>query len=126
MIITHLDDAARYHNLHPLFVRAFAWLKAHAQSTLAEGRHEIDGDDLFVMHNVGDGSGREGKVLEAHRRYLDIHYTISGVEEIGWKSTPRCKQRQTEYSQENDFELFEDISESWSTLPPGTLGIYYP
>jgi YhcH/YjgK/YiaL family protein len=126
MIITHLNDAARYHALHPLFARAFDWLQEHAQSTLPAGRHEIDGESLFVMHNIGDGGEREGKVLEAHRRYIDIHYTIEGVEELGWKSTPQCSQRKTEYDKADDFELFNDESVSWSTLPPGVLAICFP
>ena len=132
MIITHLNDAARYNSLHPRFEQAFDWLRQHDRSTparsstTAPGRIDIDGEDLFVMYNVGQGAGRENTVLEAHRRYLDIHFTIEGVEELGWKSTPQCAGRKTQYDEKNDVELFADAPESWSALSPGTLAIVWP
>ncbi len=132
MIITHLNDAARYAPLHPRFAQAFDWLRQHDESTAARGsthtpgRIDIDGEDLFVMYNVGQGTGRAGIVLEAHRRYLDIHFTIEGVEELGWKSTPQCARRKTQYDESGDVELFEDAPESWSALSPGTLAIVWP
>jgi len=125
MIIDHLRNAARYCVLHPQFERAFAWLREHAANA-AEDRHELDGERLFVMVSDGQGGGRAGKVLEAHRRYIDIHYTLSGTEEIGWKATAECAQRQTAYDADNDFELFSDAPASWSTLPPGVFAVCFP
>jgi len=132
MIITHLNDAARYNTLHPRFEQAFDWLREHDgstasyRSTASPGRIDIDGENLFVMYNIGQGEGREGIVLEAHRRYLDIHFSIEGVEELGWKSTPHCAQRKTSYDENSDVEIFEDAPESWSTLPAKTLAIVWP
>ena len=86
MILDSLARSSRYHALHPAFARAFDLLANSDWTTLQPGRHEIDGDRIYVLVDHTEGRGREGTRLEAHRRYLDIQFTIDGCEEIGWMS----------------------------------------
>ncbi|WP_092996424.1 YhcH/YjgK/YiaL family protein [Thiohalomonas denitrificans] len=87
MILDTLANAHRYHCIHPRFTEAFAFLHADPAS-LARGRHDIAGDDLFAIVSHGDGRARDEAMLECHRRYIDIQYIIAGVDEMGWK--PQC------------------------------------
>ncbi|HVF10394.1 MAG TPA: YhcH/YjgK/YiaL family protein, partial [Abditibacteriaceae bacterium] len=107
MVVAHLENTERYHTLHPAFAEALAFLKQHADSDLEPGRHEVDGERIYVMAVRGNGHGRAGIVMEAHRKYIDIHLTLGGLEEIGWKPRAHCTQRQAEYDAEDDCELFD-------------------
>ncbi len=62
-------------NLH----RAVDWLNSHDLSLLPEGRTEI-GNGIFVT--VSSFTTKEENVYEAHRKYADIHYILSGEEKI--------------------------------------------
>lgn len=125
MILDTLANADRYAALHPLFAAAFAQLRRADLPALAEGKHEIDGDRLYLLIDRPDGRGREAAKLEAHRRYIDIQFCIAGDEVIGWKALHECS-TSTPYSNENDFELFSDTPESWLQLSPGKFTIFFP
>jgi YhcH/YjgK/YiaL family protein len=43
-------------------------------------------------------------ISEAHKKYIDIHYCISGSEGIGYNDVPRLTPT-TEYDEENDYLL---------------------
>ena len=90
MILDTLPNAARYARMHPGFARAFEFLSTTDLAVLAPGRHEIDGDRLYVSIDHKDGRGEEGARLEAHRRHIDIQYTIDGDERIGWMPLASC------------------------------------
>jgi len=89
MILDTLINSARYAGMHPGFARAFAFLAATDLAALPPGRHEIDGDRIYVSIDHKDGRGEDGARLEAHRRYIDIQYTIDGNELIGWMPLAR-------------------------------------
>src|SRR5213078_3215226 len=80
VILDTLANAARYAQMHAGFARAFEFLTATDLAALASGRHAIDGDRLYVSIDHKDGRGEDGARLEAHRRYIDIQYTIDGDE----------------------------------------------
>jgi biofilm protein TabA len=134
MILDTLASADRYANLHPSFARAFAYLRETnwTELTSAPGsehhstRHPIDGDRMYVSIDCVDGRGREGARLEAHRRYIDVQFTIDGDEEIGWKSLADCALTSTAYDEAKDVMFFRDRPDSWLSLPAGRLAIFFP
>ncbi|MBA3707636.1 MAG: YhcH/YjgK/YiaL family protein [Planctomycetes bacterium] len=84
MIIDTLAQAARYHHLHPLFPRAFAWCDVAANCTLADGRYALQGEDLFVIVESGRTMPASDKRFESHRRYVDIQVNLAGSEIMEW------------------------------------------
>ncbi|HEY2895332.1 MAG TPA: YhcH/YjgK/YiaL family protein, partial [Pirellulales bacterium] len=85
MILDELASAARYEKLHAGFHAGFEFLMQANLASLESGRHEIDGDRVFALINRDPGRGRAGARLEAHRKYIDIQFLVSGQEEIGWR-----------------------------------------
>jgi len=82
MIYDTLDHIQQYEGIHPGVMKGLRLLAETDFSTLAEGRHEIDGDNLFLLvqhYNT--------KVVndtpEAHKKYIDIQFNVSGEEWIG-------------------------------------------
>jgi YhcH/YjgK/YiaL family protein len=135
MILDTLLVADRYASCHPSFPRAFAYLRdANWKQllTAAEGaarhstRHPIDGDRMYVSLDYVEGRGREGARLEAHRRYIDIQFTIDGHEEIGWKPLAECASTSVPYDDAKDVLFFSDRPDSWLALPAGHLAIFFP
>jgi YhcH/YjgK/YiaL family protein len=51
---------------------------------LPDGRHELDGDRIIAMPQGYPTRPRTEGRWEAHRRYIDIQYIISGQETMGW------------------------------------------
>ena len=125
MILDLIDQHARYHALHPLFARAFQYLRDTDLRSLAPGRHELDGDRLYVSVDHVEGRGREGARLEAHRRYIDIQVAIEGPEAIGWRPLRACR-RALPFDESKDIGFFEDAPESWLALRPGEFAIFFP
>ena len=126
MILDTLDRAARYSAHHPAFARAFDFLSKSDFRTLAEGRHELDGDRLFVLLQRSAGRGRDGAPLEAHRRYIDIQFTIDGAEEMGWRARAGCERPSGPFDEAKDIVFFADAPSSWFAVPPGHFTIFFP
>ncbi|MFH1368634.1 MAG: YhcH/YjgK/YiaL family protein [Elusimicrobiota bacterium] len=126
MIIDKLKNAEIYYSVHPGFKRAFEFLKTHELGKLAPGRQEIDGDNVFALVNDSQGRGKGAGKLEAHRKYIDIQFTVSGTDVIGWKPADDCKAVEKEYSAENEVILFSDNIDAWFNVPSGTFAVFYP
>lgn len=126
MVLDVLANAGRYSALHPSFTRAFAFLASVDLDALQPGRNEIDGDALFVILDRKDGRGHEGARLEAHRRYIDIQYTVSGDEEIGWSAFAACADPDAPFDEAKDIGFFRDRPSTWLRVPPGSFAIFFP
>jgi len=101
MIFDLLTAASSYRFLGPNFVRAFEWLASVDPNTLPEGRTPIAGDDVFVVAFRNHTRPVEQIPWEAHRRYADIQYVVSGAEAMEW--APLDLVRPGDYVPEKDF-----------------------
>lgn len=126
MIVDYLQNANRYSSLHAGFASGFAFLRRADLAELPDGRHEIDGERLFAMASRDQGRGREKSLLEAHRRYIDIQFVISGQDCIGWMPTADCERVASPYDLEKDVEFFFDRPATWLSVPSGAFAIFYP
>lgn len=126
MILDTLANAARYAGMHPGFARAFEFLATADLQALAPGRHEIDGDRIYVSIDHKDGRGEDGARLEVHRRYIDIQYTFDGDESIGWMPLARCASPDGAFNETKDVGFFADRPSTWVSVPPGSFTIFFP
>ena len=126
MIFDHIDHAGRYEGLHPGFAAAFEFLRSSAIAELAVGKHDIDGQRLYVMISRDPGRGCEAAKLEAHRKYIDIQYLLDGTDLFGWKPLECCRQIDTPFDGDRDYGLFADTPDIWVPLPAGTFAVFFP
>lgn len=126
MILDHLERADRYAGLHGRFATALEYLRKPQIAEISSGRHAIDGDDLFIIIEKVEGRGRELARVEYHRRYIDIQFVISGMEQIGWISIDDCQQSLQPYDLQTDVGFYAEPPVTWFTLQPGTLAIFFP
>jgi YhcH/YjgK/YiaL family protein len=126
MILDTFACAERYAGLNRRFGHALRFLAETDLESLPAGRTDIDGDDLFVILERRDGRGREAARLEAHRRYIDIQYTIRGEEEIGWTPLASCVDPDGGFDVEKDVMFFRDAPTTWLHVPHGTFAVFFP
>jgi len=126
MILSALSQFSRYAALHPLFPRAFDYMRDTDLLALAPGRYPIVEKQLFVIVEDVAGRAREAAKLECHRRYIDIQLVLAGSEEMGWKPLADCMQPVSDYSEEKDIRFFNDAPASWIAVPPGHFCIFFP
>lgn len=77
-----LKHLGSYQGIHPGVMRGLELLRDTDFAKLEDGRYEVDGDDLFFFIQ-SYGSKPANDTPEAHRRYVDIQYLISGRERMG-------------------------------------------
>lgn len=126
MIIDAGAFCHRYKSLHPLFETAFRFLADADLRAFAPGRHAVDGDRLYLSIDHTQGRGRDGARLEAHRRYIDIQYTIEGHEEIGWLPLAECGAPRGGYDETRDIAFFDRRPATWLAVPEGTFAVFFP
>jgi YhcH/YjgK/YiaL family protein len=126
MILAKLAEADRYAALHPLFARAFEFLRGTDLMALAPGRYDIQGEQVFAIAQTRAGRMRTEAKLECHRRYIDIQLVLEGVEEMGWKPLAECVDPEADYDAARDIRFFNDTPASWIATPPGTFCLFFP
>ena len=126
MIYSSLANVAANDLSAERLAKALAFLAREDLAELESGRHEICGDEVFanVQEIVTVPAGE--KDYEAHRRYADIHYVISGTELIGVAPVEECAST-GDFSEADDFGLFvPGARESWVVVRPGEFVVTPP
>jgi YhcH/YjgK/YiaL family protein len=59
MIIDTLENLEKYVAINPLFPKVVEFLKANDLSTMADGKYEIEGKDLFVNVTTTKGKSHD-------------------------------------------------------------------
>lgn len=126
MILARLDDAQRYAALHPLFPRAFDFLRDTDLKSLAPGRHAVQGEQIFAIVEDCAGRTRAEARLECHRRYIDIQLVLEGVDEMGWKPLAECVEPVSDHDTARDIRFFNDAPAAWIATPPGSFCLFFP
>lgn len=80
----NIPELARQYRLNPAYWdKAFAFLKEHDLQAMDIGRISIDSNNVYAMVTENPTKDYDSTKWESHRKYLDIHYVISGTEKIG-------------------------------------------
>ncbi len=75
--------AIEYHKNPLHWKQAFKFLKESDLKNLPEGKQELDGKNLFVGIDKYYTKEMNQTKYEAHKKYIDIQYVISGEEQMG-------------------------------------------
>lgn len=82
MIYDKIDNIETYTALGERLAQGLRLLKEKDFSAMEPGRYEVDGNTLYYMVQSYQ-SKAANDTPEAHRKYIDIQYVVSGVERIG-------------------------------------------
>ena len=123
MVIDHLRNAALYLGMHPRMADAFRYLQKTDFSKIEPGRYEIDGADLFALIQLYDPKLKEKARWEAHRKYIDVQYVLSGSELFGYAPLERLNS--VAYDEAKDFHELKGDGD-FLHVPAGTFLILFP
>ena len=126
MLIDDLHHASKYYSLSPQVAMALQWLEHHSKNlnTMLDGRYDIDGDDVYAIVNSYDTKPVGDCGWEAHIRYCDIHYSVSGSERIGYAHQSHMLETQV-YNPDKDYALYVGTGD-WITVRENSFCLLLP
>jgi YhcH/YjgK/YiaL family protein len=124
MTYDRLENSAGLAGLGPRFARAFAWLRSHDLASLEPGRHDIEGDDIYVLIQHRPLKEPEAAAWESHRRYADIQLVLEGRERLGYALLHGSEAG--DYDAEKDFCVLADLAGQQVDLDPGEFAVFLP
>jgi YhcH/YjgK/YiaL family protein len=124
MIIDKLTNASKYHPLGERIAEGLRFLENTDLTRLTPGRHEIQGNDLFVSVSDYQTKPLEDCKWEAHRKYIDVQLLSEGVEQIGYANIEELTVSEP-YNETADL-IFLTGKGDLLTLRPGVFAIFYP
>ncbi len=125
MIIDTLENLPLYAHLNPRFQKVIDFLSENDINQLPEGKHLIDGEDVFVNIQMAAGKAPDVAVLETHRKMIDIQIPLSAPETYGY--TPTVDLPELEYNEQKDITKYPDIlAQSYITCRPGMFAVFCP
>ena len=101
MVFGNIRDLKDFSWLEEGVRKSFQYAQEHDLLSYEKGRHDIDGDDLFVNIVEYETTTPEERFWEAHRQYLDLHFMLRGPEQIDVGFIDDMEQK--EYVEQDDF-----------------------
>jgi YhcH/YjgK/YiaL family protein len=123
MIFDTLDNHARYEGLGNNLPAALKFLLENDLTSLPPGRMDIDGGNLYALVQEYFTRPAEQGVWEAHRRYIDVQYMVSGQERMGVANLRTMQLG--EYVSEKDFQPMSGKGDYLDVLA-GSFVIFFP
>ncbi len=124
MILDKIENTKLYHGIHPGIGKALDYIKSPEFANLPNGKHEIDGEALFVILKEYPTKKIDGQLLESHIKYIDVQYIVEGVEEMGITMHSGQKPKKA-YDDTDDYMLFEEAYDI-ITVKAGMFAIFFP
>ena len=125
MIIDKIENCGQYYSMHKHFQRAFEAIQNAINQDMPVGKYEIEGKDLFISVQEYETKPEEKARFEAHRKYIDIQYIVSGEEVVEVTDLSKTSIL-TEYNEEKDVEFYTANARVWrGSLTAGEYGIFF-
>ena len=126
MILDSLKNTEKIESLHPLFKKAFDYVKSTDFSQMEDGKYELEGDRLYVSIASIIGKDKKAAAIETHKKYIDIQLPLLGVEKIGWKAGDELQEESVPYNEHKDITFYVDRPTAYTKIYPGHFVIYFP
>ena len=127
MITSTIAHLHWYRIISPDFSKAIEYALSTDLSSLEPGKHDIDGDNAFVIINEYMTKAAAECDPESHRKYADIQIMLSGAEKFGYM--PLTDQEPAiPFAMDNDVAFYSQQTEAlnYITLYPGQFIIFFP
>ena len=124
MIADNIKNAHFYYNFEKNYRMAFEFLEKNDLEALPDGKYSIKDDEIYaIVQQYVTKPEAEGK-LEAHQKYTDIQYIISGEEKLGYANISKFLPT-TPYDAEKDI-IFGEGEASFIKAQAGVFMIFMP
>lgn len=124
MILGDINNYNDIVNLNPRLLTALNWLKENYKTRFPKG--EIILEEGAITVRCQEVAMMPQQMLEAHRKYIDIHAPQSEEETIGWSSINDLKNCINPYDESRDIESYGDAPQCLLQVRPGQFAIFFP
>jgi YhcH/YjgK/YiaL family protein len=124
--INRKEFAIAYFKNKERWDKAFAFLKNNDLSKIEVKRYDIEGENVFAPITEYLTKNEEDAKFEAHKKYIDIQYVISGVEQMSVAPMSMKKDEVTPYDATKDVEFMTVSQSSSYKATPERFFIFFP
>ncbi len=121
MIVDHIKNKELYRNLN--FYNILSVIKDLNFSKLEEKIY-INTNDYYMVNKLQTRISSSG-FWESHKKYIDIHYILSGLEVIGYENINNLT-IETNYSKDKDLLTYYGALQNAILLREGMFMVLYP
>jgi YhcH/YjgK/YiaL family protein len=115
-----------YIGLHAGFAKAFEILTDNTLAQKEDGKYAVDGEKIYYTIQRYTTKPLNEGYLEAHRKYIDIQFLLSGVEFLGYAPLKGLTTAEV-YNPQKDIAFFNTPKEITKVkLEPGLFCILFP
>jgi len=124
MIADNISNAGLYSNISERISKALKYLLDTDFSEPQTGRYDIEGDDIFALVGKYETMPVSVGKWEAHKKYIDIQYIVSGTEQIGYANVNDLCTTQV-YDDTKDSMILEGVGDM-ITCKKGMFMVLFP
>jgi YhcH/YjgK/YiaL family protein len=122
--IDKVQFAKQYHLNQAAWDKAFAYLKNTDLTKLANGRHVIDGTNVYAIVTEAPTKDYDKTAFESHQKYIDFQYVITGEENMA-KAPVTSVTVSKPYDGPTDIGFYTGEGKIY-TVPAGTFMLFFP
>lgn len=124
MIFDQLKNAELYFQINNRFRKAFDYLRSNDFDNIEPGKYEIDGEDIYAIVQQYDTKPMSSGKWEAHKKYIDIQFMVSGKEKMGYSHKNKMIVTH-EYNSDKD-ALYLKGEGNFLVAEAGYFAIFFP
>jgi YhcH/YjgK/YiaL family protein len=102
MVHDVIANAASYSTIGPRIAQALEFLQKGDLAGMPAGRYDIDGRTVYALVQDYTSKPMADGRWEAHRKYIDLQFVVSGRERFGY--APAGRMADGAYDEEKDLE----------------------
>ncbi|HEX2520822.1 MAG TPA: YhcH/YjgK/YiaL family protein [Terriglobia bacterium] len=108
------------------FEAAFEFLDQKTLADVPVGKHAIEGEQVYALVQKLPSRSADTAQFESHRKYIDVHYVVSGQETSGFSPAENLKLA-LPYDESKDVVLYV-VPEQYTSVEvrPGHFVVYHP
>lgn len=127
MIFDKMDNISDYFDELPLLKKVSDFVDDFNKNKLSDGTYKIDGERVFAMvQSYRTKQQTPDMMFEAHKKYIDLQYIVSGIEKIRWAKLSKVDLVEEKYSSGGDIAFYEGDAMFDFTLTKNTFLLLYP
>ncbi len=121
----YIKFATQYHKDKTMWEKIFKFLKENNLATMPVGKYSIDGDRCFASITDAKTKSPDIVQIEAHKKYIDFQYIVTGAERMGLISTSDAKEINT-YNPKKDVINYSGDRIKYYTMTGNTFFLLFP
>ena len=125
MIISSFKNKRKILEYMPVLKPVFEFIKKNLRTSVKEGRYEFNGGIYAVIQKSMPKPEKE-RLLETHKKYVDLQYIISGSDKIGWKFYDKTFKPVNKYDGKKDITFFKNSPDFFITVKKGEFAVFFP